>query len=347
MGLLARDWVLIVGGAFAAFTLLVVRPFGDWSTEPPKDLATEWNESIAQLGISPVFPPEEDLYVGDIFAVISGSTKKPLLGRAVRIGHVDLHPDMVDESLAKPVFKDTTELKKTDEYRHQDDTEDASLAGDRHIHLTIAAFPGISISHLAHAGSAVGTSIFGIGAARDSTAVEELRIPVAETYGVAASRAGGRLVAWCSDPQHAVYCTYNFVRHVLAYTIDPDLLRSANGALPPEIELQLVTRVFMTRTIEQRRLQKSARGLSATMHQKAVVPTPPAAEDKSATPESRARDAISAAQQTTASGADAATPAADVSNGDLDEIRLQQTFQRPVVFGFRSWNIQLEPEPSQ
>ena len=64
--------MMIGGCAFFAFVLLVVRPFGDATENPEKELATEWNVGIAQLGISPVYPPEEDFYVGDILAVVSG-----------------------------------------------------------------------------------------------------------------------------------------------------------------------------------------------------------------------------------------------------------------------------------
>ena len=39
--------------------------------EPDKNVVAEWNDVILRLGIEPVFPPEEDIYVGDVFAVIT------------------------------------------------------------------------------------------------------------------------------------------------------------------------------------------------------------------------------------------------------------------------------------
>ena len=335
-----RHGALLVLLAIVLFTLAVVRPFGDpGASRKDDDLAAEWNESIARLGIVPVFPPEEDLYVGDVWAVISDAPKEPLLGRAVRVGHLDLREDMLADVTGRPLFADTAELKTGDEFRHQDDLEAPTPPADTRIRLTIAAFPGVSITHVAKAGSAGGTSLFGFGAARDGTSLEELRIPVAETYGVRPAAAAARLLNWCAQAATKLLCTDHYARRLLAFTVDPALIDPV-GANPAKIELLLVTRVFMTRAIEQRRLRQATRGF--TLGKGATSPSP--AGDPHATPEANARDAVSAMRDEVATGAKDAAPTMSTAAGDVDEIHLQQTFQRPVVFGFRSWNMQLEPE---
>lgn len=40
-------------------------------------VVSEWNQAIGKLGIEPVFPPEEDTYVGDVFAVITVDRRRP------------------------------------------------------------------------------------------------------------------------------------------------------------------------------------------------------------------------------------------------------------------------------
>ena len=65
------DWLdkhlmtLVTGVAVAGIAVLALRP------GPPDptgdDVAKAWNDSIARLGIQPVYPPEEDLVVGDIW----------------------------------------------------------------------------------------------------------------------------------------------------------------------------------------------------------------------------------------------------------------------------------------
>ncbi|MFP3711255.1 hypothetical protein SB783_45540, partial [Paraburkholderia sp. SIMBA_009] len=39
-------------------------------------LPKRWNESIRRLGIEPVYPPQEDIYVGDIIAEVVDSGHK-------------------------------------------------------------------------------------------------------------------------------------------------------------------------------------------------------------------------------------------------------------------------------
>lgn len=46
--------------AVGFFVWKVVRPF-DPALAPQPDIATQWSESVARLGIDPLFPPQEDL----------------------------------------------------------------------------------------------------------------------------------------------------------------------------------------------------------------------------------------------------------------------------------------------
>src|SRR3954447_9041920 len=78
------------------------------------------------------------------------------------------------------------------------------------------SFFGVVITHVSRASSAIGASLLSWGAGRDDTTVEELRIPVAETYGVAFSEAAGRLIVWCKQPETELYCTDTYARRLLA-----------------------------------------------------------------------------------------------------------------------------------
>jgi hypothetical protein len=56
------------------YILFLVRPFSTIDLgSKSEDIASSWNASISRLGISPIFPPQEDFYVGDIWAVIVDS----------------------------------------------------------------------------------------------------------------------------------------------------------------------------------------------------------------------------------------------------------------------------------
>src|SRR5690349_130089 len=78
------------------FGLFVYREI--WQPALPRDpvaqeVAQAWSDSIGRLGIAPIFPPQEDFAVGDIWAVIAHSKieNDSLLSKGVRVGRLDLH----------------------------------------------------------------------------------------------------------------------------------------------------------------------------------------------------------------------------------------------------------------
>ena len=73
---------LLVGGFFLVRYLggtASHRPFAEASIED------NWNRTIKSLGVSPIFPPEEDLVVGDVLAA-EGFTDSYLYSASRRRG---------------------------------------------------------------------------------------------------------------------------------------------------------------------------------------------------------------------------------------------------------------------
>src|ERR1043165_7793107 len=92
-----RFWQGLTALLVISFLLVIVRPFARIADPEAEDVAVAWNRSIARLGILPVFPPEEDFHVGDVWAVINeakGGELKPLLGKSVRLAHIDLRDEI-------------------------------------------------------------------------------------------------------------------------------------------------------------------------------------------------------------------------------------------------------------
>jgi hypothetical protein len=87
--------------AAAAFVVFYVRQFAALSSDV---VARSWNESISHLGKSPVYPPQEDVQVGDVLAAIVGGQSTYLLRTAIRIDHID----MQNETFTKIVTYATT-----------------------------------------------------------------------------------------------------------------------------------------------------------------------------------------------------------------------------------------------
>ena len=228
-----RDWPLLSSlvsarAALAALALVatgyVVWQYLTFRNEEPvtaASVAASWNSSIAKLGITPVFPPEEDLHVGDVLAVIEDADEKQaLLGKAVRIAHISLREDLKREaSLKRPTFSTTAEIESGKKIRKQDNYEVTALdAGDK-IRLSLALFPGITINKTRISSSIAEKLGLNLGLSGGRSDVEEINIPVSETYGVAAGVAAARLDIWCKTPETRLYCSDEFVRRVMAFAV--------------------------------------------------------------------------------------------------------------------------------
>jgi hypothetical protein len=193
--------LLLSGAAFAmaaTFVLVYVRPF-----EPPplsnEALAASWNESISRLSISPVYPPQEDFQVGDLLAVIVGAESTTLKRKFVRVAHIDMRDLILKEQEDRLVFADT---KEDEPIRGSDRLDVAASPRDR-VALTLASFPGFAIRYSSGANASANTRLWSLIGARTDEQVEEIRIPLAETYGVSPASAVERLIN-----QYISKCTF-------------------------------------------------------------------------------------------------------------------------------------------
>jgi hypothetical protein len=364
-----RIWKILFAVLAVVFAVFVVRPFKSIPDPGPEDVAAAWNTSIGRLGIQPLYPPTEDFGVGDVLAVVADSENVPLLGKAVRIAHIDLR-DLILASTVEPVFADTADLAAGSSFRKQDRTEVAIDSKDRRITLALSAFPGITISHVTQSAAAAGNATGFFGSARNGNQVEEIQIKGAETYGVSTIEAIVKFNNWCRDDKTKAYCDDSFVRQALAFAVSDRVLATrkvgtakaagtysegakdtpssnATGTTAPapttapkeyaaRLQLQLVTRVYLTREIEQRRMNEAAAGAAVqALADPSAKPDPAAAKpgDQSGI------EAIN--RNLAASGTTGAKVA--IVRSDGVSISLQETFQRPIAFGFRAVTISLTP----
>jgi hypothetical protein len=252
---------IAVIGLFVAFVYREIVPAGPLQRPQAEDVAAEWSESIGRLGILPIFPPQEDFDVGDIWAVIGDSKKSGdgLLNRAVRLGHFDLRDDIVATAKSRPIFADTVALNQKENFRPQPRAE-VSVEDDKKINLALTAFPGVTLSHTTRKQASLSLTAFGSGAARDSDDFEEISIPVAETYGASVEQVMTRFEKWCDEDDNKKKCSETYVRSMLAFAVDPAVNNLTKGAYDHEVHIQLVVRVFLTRQVEHRRRTSVARG---------------------------------------------------------------------------------------
>ena len=343
-------WQIVAAVMLVVVALLVVRPFEAVHDPAPEDVATAWNDSIGRLGILPLYPPTEDFGVGDLLAVVADSDNVSLLRKAVRIAHLDLH-DLILSATVQPVFAETSDPVAGATLRKQDRFEMPAGSDNRKIALAISAFPGITINHIVQSDAAGANSSGWFGSSHIGRRAEEIEIKGVETYGVATVDAIAKFNQWCRDPKTKLYCSDSFARTALAFAVSDRVLATkqdkgdASKKYAARLQLQLVTRVFLTREIRQRRLDATAggAGIQALADPSVAKPVPekPAEPDSGAGRTSNAIDALN--KGLAASG----VPGAKISvvRSDDVDISLKETFQRPIAFGYRAVTITLEPVP--
>jgi hypothetical protein len=289
--------------------------------------------SISRLGILPVYPPMEDFRVGDVWGLVADEEQTLLLNKAVRITHIDLHDDIAAD-LKTPVFENTIEQTAEQTFRHQLLKETPPPGSG--ITASIAAFPGIVISHNRAASGSAGFGFGIFGGSREDDDAEEIRIPTAETYGAPIVPAFAKLDAFCGNSQTSLYCTDELVRRAIAYATGDRVLATANGQYLAKLQLSFIVRTYATREIVQRRTRKDSRGGQLAVAANALSSPAPAAPGNS--------PGLEAPASPSAAKADPQGSAAiSAQRSNETQIGIQQVFGRPIVFGYRAITIRLAP----
>jgi hypothetical protein len=327
-----------IGIVFALlFTLFVIQPFGTGGALNDDDVAAAWTTSISRLGILPVYPPSEDIHVGDLWGVVADAEDTLLLNKAVRLAQINLRDEVVGDARG-PMFADTAELVQGQTFRHQDTNEVAPIGNQ--ITLSLAAFPGIVIKHNTKTSGAAGLGFGLFLGQRDNDETEEIRIPTAETYGAPVVASLGKLTEFCADQKTSLYCTDEFARRALAYATGARVLATLNGEYRARLQLSLITRTYATREIQQNRVRRDNRGGQV------AVSTAPGPTGAVAAPPAATQTAAADAQPPSGSSLPAnpqGSAAVNLVRGNEAQIELRQVFKRPLVFGYRAITISLTP----
>ena len=342
-----NNWLLIVSSAsFLAIgivgALLVARIAGPQSE---LNVVHEWNQAISKLGIEPVFPPEEDIYVGDVFAVITADRRNtsddqrsttssdrrynPLLTRAIKVHSEPMFDLLAEVYKGAPLFPSTKKKPATDGEAWEIEEKKGGIfsKSEHRGYLALAAFPGFSIKVKTSASSNVGwlESAFS-GSAEDNNSVE-LRIPFAETYGVTSVVGSAILDRLCETKLGEICSDAGLRRHLshVAGRIDQRAIDPTTNTLRylVDVELAFVNRVYIARSIEQRRATGSWNTIGASYRANSTAATPPI-------PPSPANSTPIPAPSNDGTATANHDYRADAS------LELKQVFQRPVVFGYRA-----------
>jgi hypothetical protein len=362
-----------VGGYFAVHWLVKEPPAGQFVVKSTS-IEGAWNDAIKNFGIEPVFPPEEDLSVGDVLAVIvsdkdpdSSKVDKivdahsPFLKRSVKLAHVDVRQQLEEAYGKLPAFPNF-EAKMGD--KNNSDRGAKSSAYSSRVNrqftrevlesnLPRAAFTSLKIQGINSAafGLVVNTQASGYGAS--SQGMEELHLVGVSTYGLPSARALGLLKTYCSDEKTRDDCRETTVRRHLRQIVG-DRIHSkyvdpqGKEYHPIEVEIVIVNRVYLARSIVHLRRAGSAQG--GTAH----IMAPSSQGDSNTTDKEPPKQAGSTSQGTSgdATSYDALKKRVEEVEKQLSRARaggtlayassrdsesaLNESLDRPVAFGYRS-----------
>ena len=343
-----RFWQVGTVLLFLLFVLFEIRPFNRDADLDAAAVASAWTQSIGRLGIKAVFPPDEDVYVGDIWAVITSSENKSLLSRSVRVGHIDLRKEIISARYNKPLFSDTPKFLAEDKFRvlSQFEVENSMSPEENRIALSLSAFPGITISHTKKTSGLFGTILGSIGAGNSEEDTEEIRIPIAETYGVPVEAAISHIKEWCKENNdHKGICYGKGARDILAFSVDPAVNKVTDHHYKSEVGLQLITRVFLMREIEHKRGRNSARNAAAESEGGLSSPNQTSRNTRQDTTTSSQNEISIDSTKQPATAQTATTRKVSIATGDSSGINLTEVFQRPLVFGYRAITLKTIASP--
>jgi hypothetical protein len=348
---------VLVGGFFVVSYLGATasrRPFAEASIED------NWNRTIKSLGVSPIFPPEEDLVVGDVLAVVvrdvdidsheqtNAVARKAFVNRSVKLAHVDVSQALDAAYQNLPVFPATIGTVLPLRSGVARAFSDAVLLSN----LPRAAFPRLKIQGVSNAAGGIaadgsGSASYGAGSQR----VEEFELSDVRAYGLPSVAALRLFEAYCAKPETAEVCEETTARKHLQRVVGDHINqryvddRSGDYKFALEVEIVMVYRVYLTGSItDLRRTEDSKKGgLMALWPFGSSQSAAPAAAVPAGASVPATGDTAAQIQALNDKLADIERRLAGVKNGGAlnyesffgNESSLEGKFERPVAIGYR------------
>jgi len=254
----ARVFAIVVSvTTISILSFIYMRAVFIRSDLPEEDIASAWNDGIRKIGLIPVYPPIEDFSVGDVWAIVgdpvypghstleSGASDRSLTSVAIRVGHIDLRAEILDQQRRQIHFR----LNGVGSGLGVNEPElEVKLDPSDEIRTSLVALPTVNISSrlaVKANGSFLGNIFF------DSQRIinRRVEIPIAESYGIQFAEAAGYLEMFCKDEMTSLFCNEKFLRGTISRSISTDVLLKDNGRYIYPIGLQIVSRVYLTRKI--------------------------------------------------------------------------------------------------
>lgn len=326
-------------------------------TEVDEYVPKSWNAAIERLGITPLYPPQEDVFVGDVFLAINPSKQKfrdfpddiqrdSMIGRSVKVGHLDFTEFMRRPPDAR-YFGDNA--RNTDGslalLQPRRETDKDSLDAGKVV-LSDLLFPAITLER---DGTFSGVERY-LGLSASAASTEKIVLSHVQSYSADAYLSSTSLRAFCADKTTRGFCIEKSARTQLAYMIDDDILRTAktddgDTAYLFDIRIFVIYKIYLARGLQV----GSGVGTTAQLFSTNGEKKPQASSIKV--------EALPLANSSPTSSGTPPTPGSEdkpVSTEDNQAFQISRTdkrtfwsdepFTRPLVFGYRSISMGMRPK---
>jgi len=326
--IVSGKWAAIAGLLVAAGVLVFfVRPWEVPQELPEDNTALAWNAAIGRLGIQPLYPPQEDFLVGDIYISLADPETEVggervrypsnvFRGRSVRIARIDLRAN-IRNGVSPYRFSDRQEVAGQANVAGESPGSPTGTETSDAIDLTLVSSPGLTVRR--HMKAEAG--FWGYFAGRRTGETEEISIKSTTTYGAPAVEAMVALQGFCVDEKTSPVCNDAAARRILGYAFGSEVSSTYKDQYIFPIRISIISQVFLTRDLKVNRYRGDVLDLNGK---------PDAADDTSST-------ANTVDQQADAGPAsEARYKSMQANRMDLDD-----DFTRPLAFGFRAISFAL------
>jgi hypothetical protein len=356
-----RRWIAGAGLVVILIAgFVVVRYLGGTATRghfAEASIEENWNRTIKALGVSPIFPPEEDLVVGDVLAVVTGDVdidshvqtdsiaRRAFVNRSVKLAHVDVSQALDAAYQNLPVFPATVGTVVPLRSGVARAFSDAVLLSN----LPRAAFPRLKIQGVSNAAGGISSSGSSANYGAGSQRVEEFELSDVRAYGLPSVVALQLFEAYCAEPKTAEVCMEATARKHLQRVVGDHIQqrfvdeRSGEYRYALDVEIVMVYRVYLTGSItDLRRTEDNRKGGLMALWPFGSSQSAPAAPI--AAPAAAGGDTAAQIQALSDKLAEIERRLAGVKNGGAlnyesffgNESSLEGKFERPVAIGYRS-----------
>jgi hypothetical protein len=342
----------------------------------PEVSADEWDATMNRLGIAPVFPPEEDLRVGDLYALLGDdiqATAPPKsrveirFGQAVKLDHLRVVDERLVDVYKSVVVFPPTAPRPADHTASwvQPDCSGPCFEGLKpRQQLPLVLFPGFTLAQARQASTGLswaGATLRSVlGVTGETSQSVDISVPYAESYGIPSLMATGLLREYCDAATRRDVCTDETIRNQLSMVRGDSVYESVPGSNGQQyrypVRLILISRVYLTRSIQYGFAADSAIGAQARMvsqiqqrlsneqEQARQGPVPSGQSDdpaKAQTTTTATQIALEEQRQRLEKVVQEASLATANGNlrvqiGDSDHVYVDQTLPRPVTIGFNA-----------